>query len=661
MKKYTTHGAFDPDEPSPFKDEFYQNPDGIGMHPPILPKHGYPRGIPYTPPDEAPPLDPTPEQTLRVFGSPEAPLHGEITPETHPDIPGGWFHPTLEHPHPPPDETTEDTPEGRQALWDRCWAERQALKAEIVLPGVTEELDTLFRGFRTLIDEAPDCLFLPGAFLTYGPLAHNPLYRAQMDSLLRGVFRSPKTFFDACEQACPAPGKKKRAPHRETHPGASEDQDPLLPLLALPNGLPRTILQNIVTVLQEPVWQGVFGLNQLTGTPMVRRPMPGAGYDILPRELRDADDAEVCCWLQTNRHLFVSVAMTHEGINLAAQSNAYHPVQEYLRKLEWDRVPRLDTWLSTYAAAEDSVYTREVARCTLIAAVARAFRPGCQVDTVTILKGAQGMRKSSTWRVLAEPWFSDSLGSLQTNAAAESLRGVWILEIGELSALGRSDQEVIKRFISATQDHYRPSYGRRALNFPRQNIFVGSTNRDDFLKDETGNRRYWTIETHGMCDTDALANDRDQLWAEAMWRYLSDEPWYMTFSQELDAMKRQEAYVEQDSWGEAIEAWVLGKHDVTIAEVLSEALKIDLGKHDLALQRRVGKILRLLGWKYMCFRRRTDDGISIFVKGFKPPRVVTGTLRPRSGTYQTNEEDVTNRGSGPDESQDMDESQDLPF
>ena len=131
---------------------------------------------------------------------------------------------------------------------------------------------------------------------------------------------------------------------------------------------------------------------------------------------------------------------------------------------------------------------------TLLSAVARVEAPGCQADCVTILQGAQGLRKSTTWRTLAgEAWFSDTMPDIHRKDAMEGLHGKWLVELGELAVLQRSEREALKRFVSAPSDHYRPSYGRRAATFPRQVVFVGTTNKEELFQDETGNRRWWPV------------------------------------------------------------------------------------------------------------------------------------------------------------------------
>jgi predicted P-loop ATPase len=184
---------------------------------------------------------------------------------------------------------------------------------------------------------------------------------------------------------------------------------------------------------------------------------------------------------------------------------------------------------------------------TLIAAVARVYVPGAR----SILIHFEGERdlKSTVWNTLAgDAWFTDGLPDLHDKDAAQALQGKWLIEFAELSHFQRSEMETVKRFVSAKADHYRPSYGRKSATFPRQNIFVGSTNEAHYFKDSTGNRRYWPVQVQGVCAIAALARDRDQLWAEAVHRYQHGERWYLSADLEAVAKEEQAQRLELDDW-----------------------------------------------------------------------------------------------------------------
>jgi predicted P-loop ATPase len=390
---------------------------------------------------------------------------------------------------------------------------------------------------------------------------------------------------------------------------------------------PRPILSNILEVLEhDPRWEGVVGYNELTDdiTLLKRPPYATDSGDWPPRLMRDGDYSEASNWLQRQYDFCAATTLVTEGLQTFALRFPYHPVYKYLAGLIWDGVPRIDSWLTRYCQAADTPYIRAVGAKTLIAAVARVEKPGCKADTVTILEGDQGILKSTVWRVLAsDAWFSDSLPDLHDKDAAQSLRGKWIVELGELAVLHRSEGEAIKRFISANQDHYRPSYGRRAATFPRQNIFVGSTNNDTYLKDVTGNRRFWPVALTGVCDIAALQRDRDQLWGEAYVRYHAGEAWHLTPELEQLATQEQEARVEVDDWEAPILEFLDLRrlNEVTTRRILIECFHFE----NPALwtptnSKRVGAILRRNGWRYQTIRISPTT----VTKGFK-------RVTPRSG------------------------------
>jgi|GEM_PF-1450501 len=208
------------------------------------------------------------------------------------------------------------------------------------------------------------------------------------------------------------------------------------------------------------------------------------------------------------------------AVVLAANRNAFHPVREYLTGLKWDGVPRVEALYVNYLRAPDDIYHRTVARLMMVAAVTRIFEPGHKFDFATILEGLQGKRKSTFISVLGRRWFAELDGEFSdTKQMIELMQGAWIMEIPELTGFSRADVRAIKAFISRQKDRARLAYARRAGEFPRQCIFIGSTNDREYLKDDTGGRRFWPVQCRlgedEEIDTDALEQSVDQLWAEA--------------------------------------------------------------------------------------------------------------------------------------------------
>ena len=234
--------------------------------------------------------------------------------------------------------------------------------------------------------------------------------------------------------------------------------------------------------------------------------------------------------------------------DLAMSQNSFHPVREWLQGLKWDGIGRLDTLLSDYLGAEDNPLTRAMTRKHFTAAVARVMRPGCKYDYILTLIGPQGIGKSTLVKILGGDWFDDSLTSIEGKEGMEQIRGKWLIEFGELTNYKKSTSEAYKAFISKQEDSYRPAYGRKVEIYPRQCVFFATTNEPAFLKGDTGNRRFWTVEcdkTDILKDVwDELPQERDQIWAEALHRYREGEKLYLPNELEKAAQMRQDAHNE---------------------------------------------------------------------------------------------------------------------
>ena len=228
----------------------------------------------------------------------------------------------------------------------------------------------------------------------------------------------------------------------------------------------------------------------------------------------------------------------------------YHPVKEYLATLTWDGIPRLDTLLIDYLGAEDTPYVREVTRKTLVAAVARIYHPGIKFDSILVLNGAQGMGKSTLFALLGKEWFSDSLSisDMKDKTAPEKLQGYWILELSELNGIKKVDVEVVKSFITRTDDKYRQAYGTTVENHPRSCVIVGTTNSDGgFLRDITGNRRFWPVRVTGRGKYHPWdLTEVDQVWAEAIEYFKNGEELFLKGEVAAEAYSRQRDAMETD-------------------------------------------------------------------------------------------------------------------
>ncbi len=216
-----------------------------------------------------------------------------------------------------------------------------------------------------------------------------------------------------------------------------------------------------------------------------------------------------------------------DGFAIVTSNHRKNKLKEYLNSLTWDGICRIDTLLIDYFGAEDNAYVRESIRKCLVAAVTRVFRPGTKFDNMLILSGRQGIGKSTFFSILGMDWYSDSLSTFEGRDAAELLQGYWIVEAGELTGLNRSEMNDVKQFLSKREDVYRAPYGRRTENYPRRCIIVGTTNDKEFLKDVTGNRRFWPVDLEvGKPSKDVFRHlplETAQIWAEAMERMKQGE------------------------------------------------------------------------------------------------------------------------------------------
>ena len=307
------------------------------------------------------------------------------------------------------------------------------------------------------------------------------------------------------------------------------------------SGHVKNTLHNLTIILEnDPNLKGVV-FNQLLDGMEIKGEVP---WKHPSKFWRDADDAQLISYVDTHYGTF-SARNYDIAVTKVADDRAYHPIREFIESLpEWDKVPRVDTLLMDYLGAGDTAYVRAVTRKTLCAAISRVLRPGCKFDSMLVLNGPQGVGKSTLIAKLAGEWFSDSLnlGDTKDKTAAEKLQGYWILEIGELAGLKKAEVETLRSFLSRQNDIYRAAFGKRATPHLRQCVFFGTTNAESgYLRDTTGNRRFWPVKTPGSGKKQSWNLTHEeilQIWAEALVYVRQGEKLYL--SPEMDALAKDE-------------------------------------------------------------------------------------------------------------------------
>jgi predicted P-loop ATPase len=373
------------------------------------------------------------------------------------------------------------------------------------------------------------------------PASSRPSYKAMVDLATNDKRTAAQIVTDRTAEAL----ADLEAPVEEVE----EERDWKEKLKITDKGAIAQTIENAVTILRhDPRLAGCLALNEMEHSIVAKKALPWRDVSGTSQWV-DADDAALRYYIEKVYGLS-SKDKIFDAVNVVASENKFHPVRDYLDSCTWDGVPRVETLLVDYLGAEDNDYTRAVTRKALAAAVARIYRPGCKFDHMLTVRGRQGLGKSSFFGKLGGPWFSDSFTTLQGKDAYEQVLGVWIMEVGELAGMRKAEAETIKLYISKQTDRFRPAYGRRTQEFPRQCIFVGTTNEEQFLRDTTGNRRFWVVDTPNEPSLDfweELTPGMVQLiWGEAVEIYKAGEKLYLPKALEAKAREIQAAYEEEN-------------------------------------------------------------------------------------------------------------------
>ena len=313
------------------------------------------------------------------------------------------------------------------------------------------------------------------------------------------------------------------------------------------SGVPESNSYNCIWIMQhDPKLKQRFGLDEFAHRIVVLGNLPWRtvnGSDLWG----DTDDACIRNYLSTVYQI-KGKGIIDDAITEVMNQNKFHPVREYLTALNWDGTERVDSLFIDFIGAEDTPYIRAVTRKWLCGAIARVMEPGIKFDTAIVLYGEQGLGKSVILGRLGGKWFNNTLQDIKTKDALEQIQGAWINELAELSPTYKNDNEIVKAFLSRTTDRFRVPYGRRTEEYPRQCVFAGSTNNLLFLKDRTGNRRFWPIsgdKRRKVRNSWDLSKDEvDQIWAEAFMMWANGESLVLDEQLEQEAIKIQQSHTE---------------------------------------------------------------------------------------------------------------------
>ena len=384
------------------------------------------------------------------------------------------------------------------------------------------------------------------------------------------------------------------------HTQAIQDDNTAEPNLVLnKHGNPEWSPQNAFEILRtHEAWDGVLAYNEFTGLYMLLKPIPQTRTpksSFTPRPIIASDYFHARRWFNLNGFPRAPKNDCTDALLAACHESVLSPVRHYLEDLVWDGKPRLLSWLAKYCGAEDNDFNQKVGKLWMISAVARALRPGCKADCCLVLEGKQGAGKSTAFKVLAgDDWFHDGLADLHNKDASAGLLGKWIIELPELSAMKRSETEAVKAFLSRTTERYRPAYNPTEVVQPRRCVFAGTTNRQDYLSDDTGGRRFWPVAIKSV-DIDCLKMDRDQLWAEAVHEFNAGTTWWLNADDAEMATEVVMQRTAEDPWESQVLSFVRNRHEISSKDIF-EHLQIPIEQRSQVFAKRVLGIITRARW-----------------------------------------------------------------
>lgn len=365
---------------------------------------------------------------------------------------------------------------------------------------------------------------------------------------------------------------------------------------------------NLYVILTEhPKFKGRLSFNELNHQ-----------YYFDDKEIHDLDYTQLRLEICEELSLVFKKSDITDMADFVAKTNKFHPIKDYLNSLTWDQKDYM-TELTSLMQVEVNDLNVNAITNWLVSAVARIMKPGCKVDSIPVFQGMTGNRKSSALKALMhdEEWFSDEPIDFGSKDAKQILLGKWFVELAELSSFNRKDNNLIKSDITHQIDEFRSPYDRKPKKYPRQFIYIGTTNDLEFLTDPTSNRRFWPLPNNGLIDVDRIKEIRDQLWAQAYSLFLSGRQWWLSREQEKEMSVIAEAYEVKDAWYEKVIEIIGDKEFVTTKEILDVLKPMNVENKDRA---RVIKIMQFMKWNTTSSRQNSVQA-GTPVSGWKRPNI----------------------------------------
>lgn len=387
------------------------------------------------------------------------------------------------------------------------------------------------------------------------------------------------------------PREYSRDEAKDAGPSASQSERwAQLGLSCSDRGKPHPNLDNVARILSARIKQGALYFDPFLN--QMRYDAQGDGHYV---KMEDKHSLALTLMVQREMGLYDVKAWTvEEALLLIGKARQFNSLQAYITGLQWDQEPRLESVFIRGFGAEDTSYNRAVGRCFLLGMVARAIRPGCQVDTMPVLEGAQGIGKSRGLAALGGEWYCDTDAAIGSREFTEVVQGKWLIEISELAAMRSSEVEKIKAGITRVSDTYREPYARLATDHPRSCVFAGTTNADKYLADDTGNRRFWPVRC-GTVDREWLKGTRGQLFAEARDRLALGAEWW-----DIDAITAAAEAAKRsiiDSLHDRIRFWLDGRAGQYVStNDAMDGLDIPIAQQNTGMQRRICAGFRACGY-----------------------------------------------------------------